>query len=99
MGQKPNFSPSTKSSKTSLGRLWRPWSGTSGPKPGREGGGGGVGVKGPVPAPPPCIKYHALGYATRMTPKRGGIRRTRLRLIQQPLFEVIFFGSDQGELA
>ena len=55
MGQKPNFSPSTKSSKISLGRLWRPWSGTSGPKPGREGGGGsrrkGSGPGGP---PVPC---------------------------------------------
>ena len=27
------------------------------------------------------IQYHALGYATRMTPKKGGIRRPRLRLI------------------
>ena len=26
-------------------------------------------------------KYHALGYATRMTPQKGGIRRPRLRLI------------------
>ena len=28
-----------------------------------------------------AIKYHALGYATRMTPKQGGMRRPRLRLI------------------
>ena len=27
------------------------------------------------------IKYHALGYATQMTPQKGGIRRPRLRLI------------------
>ena len=54
MGQKPNFSPSTKSSKISLGRLRRPWSGTSGPKPGREGGGGSR-CKGSGPGAPPRV--------------------------------------------
>ena len=44
------------------------------------------------------IQYHALGYATRMTPKKGGIRRPRLRLILQPLFEVIPLGIEMLQI-